>query len=115
MAWQALPQPCEIAPVWRAVKDAANFQQYLLLASTAHLECLWAAFYATGERAHLRRVLDLAEHWADFADLPDAVELLTQVQRPLPGAITAESDNLEDQQRSARETLRRTRGVYPPQ
>lgn len=106
--WQRLVQPCELAPVWRQVKDAVTFQQYLLLAGTTHLECLWASFYATGRREPLRAILGLAAHWAEFApQLPDAVEFLADIARPLPAALTADAADEPGQRRAARAQVAR--------
>ena len=106
--WQRLVQPCELAPVWRQVKDAVTFQQYLLLAGTTHLECLWASFYATGRREPLRAILGLAAPWAEFApQLPDAVEFLADIARPLPAALTADAADEPGQRRAARAQVSR--------
>lgn len=87
--WQRLVQPYEVAPIWRNVKDAVDFTEYLLLASSTHLECQWSAFYATGDKRCVRRVIDVASHWAEFArSLPDHVSLITDIQAPLPEELT---------------------------
>lgn len=87
--WQRLVQPYEVSPLWRHVKDAVDFTEYLLLASHTHLECQWAAFYATGDKRCIRRIIDVACHWSEFArSLPDHVGLITDIKAPLPKELT---------------------------
>lgn len=106
--WQRLAQPCELAPVWRQVRDTVTFQQYLLLASTTHLECLWSSFYATGASAPLAAVVDLASRWAEFApQLDDQVEFLVDIARPLPADWTADVADEAGQRRAARAAVSR--------
>jgi len=87
--WQQIVQPFEIAPIWRRAKDVVSYQQYLLLASTTLLDCLWAAFYATGDKVYVRRVFDIAQHWGEFAHaVPDQVQYLTNITSELPKELT---------------------------
>lgn len=65
-----------------------SLQDYALLAMTTTLECLWAAFYASGEPRYIARIMAMGQHWADFADLPDAVQYLSSIQKPLPAEFT---------------------------
>ena len=83
------PQPFEVTAWFSAARDVLDFHDYLLLSSTTVLEAQWAAFYATGDLAPLRRVLSIGRHWADRgAHLPDAVNLIVNLQEPLPKDIT---------------------------
>jgi hypothetical protein len=65
-----------------------GLQDYALLATTTTLECLWAAFYATGEAKYVARLLALAAEWAEFSDVPDQVTYLTSIATPLPAELT---------------------------
>lgn len=88
-SWQTMTQPFELAPCWRPAKDVLTFQQYMLLGSTTILECLWAGFYATGDKRYIHRVIDVASYWSEFAaELPDQVQYLTNIQAPLPSTLT---------------------------
>jgi hypothetical protein len=58
-----------------------------MLSTTAVLECLWAAFYATGQDIYVRRVLHIAQHWADFTNLPDHTEYCVSLEKKLPADI----------------------------
>jgi hypothetical protein len=87
--WQQIVQPFEIAPIWRRAKDVVSYQQYLLLASTTLLDCLWAAFYASGDKVYVRRVFEIAQHWGEFAHaVPDQVQYLTNITSELPKELT---------------------------
>ena len=61
----------------------------MLLASTTVLECLWAGFYATGDKKYIQRVIEVASYWSEFAGaLPDQVQYLTSIQTALPSTLT---------------------------
>jgi len=61
-----------------------GLQDYALLSMTTTLECLWSAFYATGEHRFLQRIMAMGLYWAEFSDLPNAVQYLSSIQTPLP-------------------------------
>lgn len=89
-SWQTITQPFELSPSWRPAKDILTFQQYCLLGSTTILECLWAGFYATGDKKFLYRVIEIASFWSEVASEagPDQVQYLTSIQTPLPSSLT---------------------------
>jgi hypothetical protein len=84
------PLPWEVSALSLAARESSNAGEYLLISSTTVLESLWAEFYATGERAPLRRILRLAATWSEFAATPDAVSYLIAIDRPLPEGLAFE-------------------------
>ena len=89
-AWEpnaapASPFAFEVTPVFAAARSSLSQPEWLLVASTAVLESQWAAFYATGDKRYVRRVVnDFAPAWAEFAHLPDSVQYALSLETPLP-------------------------------
>jgi hypothetical protein len=115
-AWRAPSTlyPWELLPAFSRARSATDtsFHDWLLLASTTHLEAQWAELYATGSRLPLHRVVQAAAGWAEFAPtLPDSVDFLTNMSAPLPeelvGAGKAPGASSEEAARSVRAVVSR--------
>lgn len=68
-------------------KAELRFQEYLFLSTATVLESWWSAFHATGDIKYIRRVLDVAQNWAEFSYLPDSSDYLVDPQKKLPDEI----------------------------
>lgn len=109
-AWssQPKPYPWEVTGVFAQARDVLDFHDWLLVSSTTHVECLWATVYATGSRAAVRRLLDVAMDWAEFSDsLPDALTYVYNIEAKLPSHLTDKSTIVEETARSVRAQVSR--------
>lgn len=82
----------EISPLSKAARESTTPAEFALIAGTCVLEGLWAEFYATGSVVPLRRILELALAWAEFASTSEAVVYLVNIERPLPGDLAFSAD-----------------------
>ena len=109
--------PWEVTAVFAAARAALGQYEWLLLSSTTMLECLWASFYATGSKAPLRRICDMAAYWAEFAPIvPDAIGAVVSLETPLPSSLQLGEQQQQqagaaasEQQRSHADSLRAVR------
>ena len=80
--------PWEVTAVFGTARTALTQYEWLLLSSTTVLECLWGAFYASGDRAPLARICDMAAPWAEVTpSMPDAVAAIVSLETPLPAEL----------------------------
>jgi hypothetical protein len=91
-AWKpapgAPPAPFELHPAAAHVRGSVDGATWLFFCANVVLESNVAHFYATGDPAALRRVVEAALPWADAgAALPNAVELVVNIATPLPAPL----------------------------
>lgn len=63
-------------------------QQFSSLATATIVECLWVAFYVTGDRRYIRRLVQLTAMWKQVAHLsPDMGGVPPPLEAQLPASI----------------------------
>eukprot|EP01138_Halocafeteria_seosinensis_P010000 gb/GECG01010213.1/.p1 GENE.gb/GECG01010213.1/~~gb/GECG01010213.1/.p1 ORF type:complete len:481 (+),score=56.93 gb/GECG01010213.1/:1-1443(+) len=82
-----LPAPGGILP---AAHD------YSLTISACQLETLWACYYSTGDDAFLRRVIDMALPWANWANHEGSIAFITDLNTPFPDSIRKSIEDSSD-------------------
>jgi hypothetical protein len=68
----------------------SGWHDWTLLACTVTLESAWAGFYATGNDAYVRKVMECAYPWAEF-DAELGIEYIVNLQKPIPASIKERS------------------------